>query len=516
MHVLIAKQILCGYGHVFPEADPGDLSRVLYKPINFWPPGYSLLLVPFMWIGLKGWWVIAVSDALGIIILYGIWFRLIRKAFPAKQMLYTLLLFSFFTFGFTPLGMPYSLGTNLWALNCFSLAILQLVDMVQTHKEPTGYALGWYHFFAFLGSFFRYAFYPVSLILSVGLLLFYGRQPVIKKVWVSWLVPVLLFGFFFAYQAISFQQFNYIDSYHNHSGNRLYPENLAYTAAWITQSFVHPVLYGSVNWFYSLSLYLGKINTGDLIQVLKGLVRYGWVFLLNLGLVLGLKRLWQKGNPSEKKWLKLSLFISISQSLLLVILSLYYPAETFIGPNINISWTYVQEPRYYNVASLCILLIGLYAAIFIYRKKSIGIFLILIIINIGVFVSNKEKLHFNPERNMKDRNFWILEQIPADLIPANAVLYEKKLVQRRSFYHFVSTMFAEQGVPTLKYIPPARLKTGKPISLIIVVDKIEDEPGDAAQKQLAQKNGARKLTTLFSGNIELYTLELLPGQKLTL
>lgn len=45
--VIATQQLTQGHGISTALVLPGDLSQVIYQPLNNWPPGYSLLLAPF-------------------------------------------------------------------------------------------------------------------------------------------------------------------------------------------------------------------------------------------------------------------------------------------------------------------------------------------------------------------------------------------------------------------------------------------------------------------------------------
>ena len=516
MHLLIAQNILQGYGHSFIEANPDDISKIREMAINFWPPGYSLVLIPFLLAGLKGWQAIAVSDAFAIIIFYWCWYKLIKVIYPSKHKVFTLLVFSFFTFAYTPLGMHYAMGTNIWSLLCFSLALLPLSKLVITTTPVSFGLLISYYVLLFLAVFFRYSYYPIGVVMSVGILFLFYKTYNFKRVVFSMICPIVLYVGFVFYQSNQFGNLNYINTFHEEQNEILHPENLKKTSAVVSNSFLHPMMYRSTNWLGSVNIFLINSNNFSLKQWISGIFKYAFILTLTVFLVLSFRHTYRKCPKNYTNLFVFGLGVLMAQVLFLVLLSLKYPAEIFRGIDSIVTWTYVEEVRYFNAINLIILVFGLYFMHQYKPKWFIVLLIFMAVFNFWSFVKTKTALSNNPEENIKKQNFWVLQTIPDNMVPPNAVVYEKELKQRKSNYHFVSVMYAEKGVPILKYRAPEQIKTSEPVTLIIILDNIEKDGGDTVFKSILQKNKAYNLGHLFESNISVWGVKINPGQKLLL
>lgn len=516
MHLLIARNLLNGLGHSYLEASPQDISQIKAVSINFWPPGYSLLLIPFLAIGLNGLLTITLSDIIAVLIVYFVWYRILKIVCETNFKTIVLSVFAFFTFGYTPLGMYYSLGTNVWALVWFSLAIYQMLAIYQNRNIFNWKSIAWFYLFAFLCSFFRYSYYPISFVLSLSVLVIFYKTFNFRKAMTSLLVPFLLFASFFLYQTYHSQSLNYVNTFHEKAESITHFDNLEKTTAIISNSFLFPINYKSSNWIWSAKLFLTDLHTLNKTQILNTSLKLIFTLGLSVLLVLSLLKLYKSLNSAPKRLFVLFLSLIIGQILFLVILSLKYPPEIFRGVNVITTWTYVEEVRYYNAVNLIVMVAG-FCAFLQYRRFLANVILsLLFVFNLNTFTKQKQELSLNQKSNIEKKNFWILTSVPKAMALPNAVFYEKELVQRKSNYHFVSVMFAEKGIPTLKFLPPNDLKTTKPINLIFAIDQIEEDGGDAIFKQLILKNQSKKLGTLFNRKVEIWSIEFKPGQSLNL
>jgi hypothetical protein len=516
MHLLIARNLLNGLGHSYLEASPQDISQIKAVSINFWPPGYSLLLIPFLAIGLNGLLTITLSDIIAVLIVYFVWYRILKIVCETNFKTIVLSVFAFFTFGYTPLGMYYSLGTNVWALVWFSLAIYQMLAIYQNRNIFNWKSIAWFYLFAFLCSLFRYSYYPISFVLSFSVLVIFYKTFNFRKAMTSLLVPFLLFASFFLYQTYHSQSLNYVNAFHENAEPIVHYSNLEKTTAIISNSFLFPINYKSSNWIWSAKLFLTDLHTLNKTQILNTSIKLIFTLSLSVLLVLSLLKFYRSLTSVPKRLFVLFLSLIIGQILFLVILSLKYPPEIFRGVNVITTWTYVEEVRYYNAVNLIIMVAGLWAFLQFRRFLAFGLLSLLFLFNLSIFVKQKQDLSLKPESNIEKKNFWILTSIPETMLLPNAVFYEKELVQRKSNYHFVSVMFAERNIPTLKFIPPQNLKTSKPMNLIFAIDQIEEDGGDAVFKQLILKNQSKKLGTMFNRKVEIWSIKLNPGQPLNL
>lgn len=515
MHLQLAQNILHGFGHNFLQANPTDVSKTMLVPISFWPPGYSLMLLPFLSLHLPWWLIIAITDALAIVLFYWLLYKICRRVFQHANQLFILLLFAFVTFGLSPLGTFFALGTNIWALDFTIAGIFFLIKIYQNPEPPKWFSLLCFHGLVFLSVFFRYAYLPSAIILSFGSFFLFNseRKKVLGK---SLLVPLVLYGGFFAYLKLLPDGGNYISTYHNSNQNLWHFENLLSFNAVITNSFLQPVLYHSTNFFVSLKQFTDDLHQLNARQLIFGILKFLFVALLCVSLIKLIVKLYKNAEPVQRKWYLLFIFLIAAQTAFIAILSMRYPPEVFKGLDGITQWTYVKEVRYFNFINLVLLFAGL--AVFLASgKRRFRILLgIMLIYNIWVFGKKQAVLSSNPKHNISQHNFWVLWELPQNLIPPNAVFYEKPLQQRPSNYHYVATMYANKGVPVLKYVPPSQIKTSATINLVFAMDNVEDDAGEKVLWDIITHNNAYKLGTLPNNTVTLWCIPLKPGQTLTL
>lgn len=516
MHLLIARNIINGYGHSYLEANPLDISKIISIPINFWPPGYSLLLVPFVLSGIKSVWIITLSDTLAILMFYFCWYKILKVVFPLEYRLLVLLVFTFFTFGFTPLGMPYAYGSNIWSLLWFSFALLQLALVLKYEKVPSWTQLILFYLFVFLCSLFRYAYYPISLVMIIGIVFLHYKKIGFYRVVRSLAIPIFLFGAFFMFQYFNSNSLNYINSYHPSNHESWHLDNLEKTTSFVANSFLFPINYNAVIWPLSAFSFFSNLQKLSISQIFNTLLKLGFTLgvIIFLGMSLRKKAIELMATP--KRVFILLAFLIISQFSFLCYLSLKYPPEIFRGVNYFSIWTYVQEVRYYNAINLVLLVSGIWVMLSFKKKYSIILFALIFSYNGWVYFKIKSTLFMNQSQNIVKNNFWILNNIPQEMIPKDAVFYEKQLTQRKSNYHFLAAMYAEKGIPTLKFMNPQKLTASKPVTLVFAIDRIEDDGGDAIFKKMIKSNKANKIGILFNSKIEIWSLKFIPGQTINL
>lgn len=516
MQLIISHNILKGFGHSFIQASPIDISQIRVVSFNIWPPGYCLLLIPFILTGLKNIWVIAFSDALAIVIFYYCWYKILKICFKNFYREMIVFVFLFFTFGFTPLGMYYAYGSNIWSLVWFSLALQQLIIICQSINNPQWKSILLFYILSFLCCFFRFSYYPLSLLLSVAFLYFFYKKPAFNLIKKSFIIPILLFGLFFLFQYLQVGSLNYLGTLHPNNGINLHWSHLTKTTPFIANSFLFPIQYHGANWFLSVYDFIHDFSVLKNGQIINTIIKLSFTLVLFILLVVSMCRKIGEAERKYKQFFLFTILLILGQLFFLVFLSLLYPYEIFKGINSISKWTYVEEVRYYNAINLMILVSGIWALLSYNRKLSYLIFLFIFSYNIWTYYQIKSDLSPDPIENITQKNFWVVTETTDSMLAENAVFYEKELKERKYNYHFISYMYAEKGIPILKYISPSHLKTSKPVTLIIAIDNIENEIGDSIFKQLITKNKSIKLGNMFDSKIEIWAIKFKPHQTLNL
>lgn len=337
-----AQALYEGYGISSATILADDLSTVHYQPLVQWPPGFSILLLPFY--ALFGQDYLAAALTLNILsaLLLIFFSRGILKLLDIP--IHVINLFTIVT-GFSLYYFYLKPCTDSTAITCLSMAVYYTVALCKSNQQVLKNIIVIGVTLLFCG-FIKYLYLPVIFVIPLFVLAkgFFEKKIYLKKAGGILLGTLLMACLsFFIYQKISSGTVGYIKQ----PERGFYPENLLAAHPYIPASVIKPE---TLEWFFHLSPQTAA-------QVLQGF-QVIHLFLFLLLAVYGVKQFLKRGfkeRSAVKNFFYLSLFVSFVITALLTWLSIR------VGKDLDYDgWTYVEEPRYYGAIN-----IFLHLAIFI-------------------------------------------------------------------------------------------------------------------------------------------------------
>ena len=330
--LLAAKNLLAGHGLTINQILPSDLSTEKFSPLVGWPPGYSIVMAPLLWVFNNDDKTAAL--VFDIACVFPFFFYLVRVVnFLALQKWLKHLFILFAGFFLYPVNS--STSTDFISFTCILAGFYYLLLLMRDNKKPLRLVL-LISLFLFLAGFFRYSYIPVAFCFPI--LLGIAGLANKKRQWVNGCYQIGIVLGILIFSLLVFQYY-YTGSatYINTRETGFFPENL---------SKMYPVIPAS---FFDVEFALSfftKYTAGSYIANGKILGYLGYILFASL-LVIGIRWLWKK-----KKFLKndidyftySGLGISLAICALLFYLSLRNSANllTAYAP-----WTYIQEFRYF-------------------------------------------------------------------------------------------------------------------------------------------------------------------------
>lgn len=463
--ILGAQYFLDGHGISTVNIAATDISDIIYQPINQWPPGFSILFIPFYLLFGKHYIVAAI--ALGIvcaIILISV-SRAILKILEVPYYLINLYTILSGLFGYYFYTKP---CTDAVGITFLTIAIYYALLLIK-EKKASFKNIFFLSSALLLSGFIKYLFIPVALAVAVFILLkgWALKSHLLKRVGIITVFILLaVFGSFMLYQKKASGAIGYIKE----TERGFYPENLKTAFPFITGSFIKPDT--------AVELLPSQSESNSfLIRSFQVISLLAFAFLLIYSLKSIRKELF-KTVETRKDFLYLSVLVSLLIVVTLVFLSLRVAKEPL---DFGQTWTYVEEPRYYGLINV-LLHIGVFALYPVYKaakSRSLRILLpALIILMIpemlrgAVFTTNRI-LHIS-----KERYGWQYElgfQKKADAI-ANVITEREKdrkiiltgtsdwMTLRVSLYSHL-LVFTDVN----KLLNLQQLKTSKPVTLFAVI-----------------------------------------------
>ncbi len=348
--LLAAKNLLDGHGLTINQFFLNDLSQEKFTPLVGWPPGYSLVLAPLLWLCNNDF--ITAAIVFDVLCVFPFFFYLIKllNFFSLKPWLKNLfILFAgFFFYPITSSG-----GTNMIAVTCMMAGFYYLLFLMNNSKNNFRLVLLVSIGF-FLAGLFRYNYIPVAFCCPVLLAIagFINKN----KQWIKASYQIGLLLILSLGALLVFQHFYTGDiAYVNTRETGVFPENLLR---------MYPIVPASLTDVEVPVTVVSNFCGFKYLTVAKVLNFTGVVLLISL-LFYGVYKLFMKGFILKKKedyFLYMGMGISIAIAVLLTYMSLRNSA--IIDP-LRPPWTYVQEYRYY---AFIIIFIQLLIVVFLFEK----------------------------------------------------------------------------------------------------------------------------------------------------
>ncbi len=461
--VLGAENLLNGHGINSATVLSSDLSQTIYQPLTQWPPGYSILFIPFYLLLGKSY--IAAALTLSILCAIILIFvsrsvlKLLEVPYPFIN-LFTLLS-GFFGYSFYTKPCTDAIGITFLLVAIYFL--LKLISSKgSSFKNATGLAGS-----LLLAGFIKYLFVPVIFLIPAFVIIkgvAVNSQRLKKTGSVVFTFLFLVFTCFFLYQRSVSGSVAYIKE----PERGFFPENLNATFPVITNSFIKT---DSIE-----QLMPGQMNTGAPL-----LIAFQWISLLIFGILLVhairiLIRSRLKHLPLQDDLFLAGVFVSFVIIAILVTLSLTVAKELY---DFGVTWTYVEEARYYGIITV-LLHIGvftMYPAYISRRKKWLKfLFPVLLLLMTpeatrGILFSANRILHVNKETYGWQYELGIQKKADTLLKQIREKETDRQVVVTGSSDWMRLRISLYSHLPAwndvTKLLVPHELKTSKPVTLFV-------------------------------------------------
>lgn len=376
---LQSKNFLQGKGFSIPQYFTADLANPIYDLTPRWPPGYPIMLAPF----LKFFdydvaeATVAIDLIAGITLIFLARKTAVQLNFPSAAVNIVTLIAGCFEYAFIAEALP----TDIPSFAFFLGGLLFLLQAIQQASFSIGKII--------IGSLlllipctFRYAYPPLTLAVPIAMLCtgWYLQQRIlVKKGLVSLLfISVLLIVFFLSLKTFSGKTGYIVDT-----GKGFYPENIL---------DITPIVPGSfINTSFTITQLVNKtgMSASESHQMLEMLNAIMLAVILIFLLYLFFQRKIFKQPDPFKIFLLTGFFISAATFVSLGYLSVTYKPQPGWG-------NYLGEPRYFMFVSFY-LQVAFIGWVFLYPawKKSFLQKIIVALLSLLLLVEVAHNIYFH-------------------------------------------------------------------------------------------------------------------------
>lgn len=328
-----SKSLMDGKGLSIPQYFIDNLDKPVYDFTPLWPPGYPLLLAPFLKIfNYDVYWA---TTTLDIVVCVGFIFlvRSIAKqiGLPTVAVNIMTLAAGFFEYPFIFESLP----TDTVSLTFFLAGFLMTIKLVQSEKISSG-MLWLAGFLLFLPCFFRYAYPPISLAVPLCIMLagWYMKQKIIvRKGAYLFVITALLITVLYLYQKLSTQQAGYILE----TERGFFPENMLRWYPFLPASFIN------LPFLTSQSLEHFGLEVKQTMAILEVINVLCVISLVIVFILLFIKKKFNAPQNAFTWFLLTGFFVSLAVCGSLGYLSLTHAEQR----RFTYVWNYIYEARYY-------------------------------------------------------------------------------------------------------------------------------------------------------------------------
>ena len=380
--VMQSKSLLEGKGLGIPGYLITNPEVPVYDYTPMWPPGYPVLLAPFLKIfNYNIYWATTVLDIIACIALIFIIRKICRQiGFPTIAVNLMTLVAGCFEYSFINDSKP----TDNVPIVIFLLGISLIIKLVSSDRFSfTAIIIA--AFVLFLPNVFRYSYPPLSIAVTVSILVagFLSKEKLLKKkgAWLFAINGLLITVLFLTIKSIT----GYA-GYAVPTPRGYFPENLVHWYPMVPTSFINLIF------LTSQSLQVAGLSVETTLKLLE-VINVIAVFSLTIIFLFLFfsKEFLAKLTPF--KWFLITGFFASAATLVsLGYLSFTYEAQKWsTGP-----WSYVYDHRYY-VFTVVFVQIAFFGWVFIYEKSLKNIFLrvIAIICGLVLFIEVTHNIYFN-------------------------------------------------------------------------------------------------------------------------
>jgi hypothetical protein len=380
--VMQSKSLLEGKGLGVPGYFTTNPNIPVYDYTPMWPPGYPVLLAPLLKIfDYNIYWATTVLDIIACIALIFIVRKICRQiGFSTLAVNLMTLVAGCFEYSFINDSKP----TDNVPIVIFLLGISLTIRLVSSARFSFA-AMLIPAFVLFLPGVFRYSYPPLSIAVTVSILLtgFLKKENLLKKKG-AWLfaINILLTAFFF----LAMKSITGYAGYAVPTPRGYFPENLVHWYPVVPTSFINLIFLSSQ------SLQVAGLSVETTLKLLE-VINVIAVFSLTIFfLVLFFGKKFLTALTSFKWLIITGFFASAATFVSLGYLSFTYEAQKWsTGP-----WSYIYDHRYYAFTVVFIQL-AFFGWVFLYKNSLKNFFLkaIAIICGFVLFVEVTHSIYFN-------------------------------------------------------------------------------------------------------------------------
>ena len=380
--VMQSKSFLEGKGLGVPGYFTSNLDVPVYDYTPMWPPGYPVLLAPFLKIfSYDVFWATTVFDIVACIALIFIVRKIcVQLQFPLLAVNLMTLVAGCFEYTFINDSKP----TDNVPIVLFLLGISLVIKLLLTDRFSL-VAILVAAFVLFLPNVFRYSYPPLCIAVTASVLLvgFLKKERLLKKKG-AW-----LFGVNFLMIAIFFIVMKLITGYAGYAvptARGYFPGNLVHWFPIVPASFMNLSFLTSQTFQVAGLSFNTTMKWLEVINVIS-ILSLGAMFLL-----LFFNKKFPAGLTPFKWFYIIGFFVSAATFVSLGYLSFTYEMQQWMG---NI-WSYVYDHRYYAFTVL-FLQIAFFGWIFLYKESWKNFFLkaIAIICSLFLFIEVTHNIYFH-------------------------------------------------------------------------------------------------------------------------
>src|SRR4030095_7827315 len=454
---LQSKGFLNGKGFGIPQYFVADINNPVYDLTPRWPPGYPILLAPF----LKFFDYDVAAATTTIDIICGIAIILLTRKLaiqlklPAAAVNIITLIAGCFEYAFISEALPTDIPSFAFFLGGLVL-ILTAIQNVSLSKNKIIIA----SFLLFLPCTFRYAYPPLTIAVPLAIIFigwYLKQKSLIKKGMLSLSVIALLLVVFF----ISLKTITGKTAYIVDTGRGFYPANLIHCAPVVPGSFINTV--------FTTSQLISKTGMSlsqshGLLEILNALVIAG---LLILFFYLFFKKRGVEQLDPFKLFLVIGFFISATTFFSLGYLTVTYKPQPGWG-------NYLGEPRYFMFVNLY-LQIGFIGLVFLYKswKKNMLQKIIVVTLSLLLFIELGHNIYFHTKVAIAPSKYQVAPYEEADYTYFTHTLESLKrdnpdtelliVAESDDFFPLMAAYFDHKGIydgrNLLKELPQVKKKT---------------------------------------------------------
>lgn len=502
-----ARHLSQGNGISLALANSENLSEVHYSLISVWPPGYALVVAPLLYAGVDFFTAALLIDFLGIFIFFFALYVLLNLLRPYLKLSILPFIPLYLAVAYSPFRLIAS--TDLLSLASFMLSWALLFYILKENKSSAEVGYGMAALFgasSFVCSFFRFAYYPLSLLLPTLLVIYALMHDTtkLKQGILAFTITLALISIQLSYQFLAADNINFLDQYYPEPQPRLYFEHLLKFDPVFVNSFFHDFV-------------LKKVLKGNLMMVFNLFFSALMAVLLWVGIKKNIMMSIKISNERKGKFVGtiflFSLMVITTVIVFLTYLSLRYPLQ--LAGN----WTFVQEPRYFAPVYLLIFLL---LSLIVFGKGNkmpeklrllgCGVLAssLLFSLYFWLYAVTKYSLidgrsnmrsyyHFSHEFPRFLKNYPILES------PIPIVFSANEMYSPLSFF---LSMEGAARLPGDSLLANDSLKSSAPANLLIVVDKAKGDSINVALENYAKLHGGRKLTSLQDVQTDIWEIKV--------